>query len=842
MIHGQSVRFRQASRFPQAIRLCIAVALCNSIVAVAAEDQSQHEAFFESKIRPTLVKHCYECHSLKHDAAEGGLTLDTPAGLLQGGDRGPAVVAGRPDASLIMTAITHADPDLTMPPDRDPLSRSIIGDFRQWIQQGAHDPRSNDVATDQIASVSGMQARRWKNDRDEFLHWAYRPIQATPPPSIAGQGWARSEIDEYILARLQSNALSPSPDASPSTLLRRVSLDLIGLPPNASQRHRFLRAVRNSDLDTAMRDEVDRLLALPQFGERWGRHWLDVARYAESSGKESNLTFPHAWRYRDYVIDSFNIDKPYDRFLVEQIAGDLLPASDEQQRAKHLIATGFLAIGPKSLNEMNPRQFKADLVDEQIDTVSRSILATSLACARCHDHKSDPFSMEDYYAVAGVFYSTDTRFGSSIGPESQIDSDFIRLPTLPQQSIPNHSFSEREFTKLISKVGELKWEKRLRMAQAFWARWTGKEPGMYYSLQDALRIRWSLGNLDAKLKTVDDDGQALPLAMGTVDGRAPRNVAVLRRGELSMPGDIVPRGFPAFYDSGHRYVVPENQSGRLELARWLTDPAHPLTARVIVNRIWQHLFGEGLVRTVDNFGSDGQTPSHPALLDHLATQFVAHDWSIKWLVREIALSRSYRQSSDYRDQAFQQDPENRLLWRANKRRLDAEVIRDGMLALAHRLDFCRPDASLVANIGNRPVSIIGFDKRVAADLDGSRYRSVYLPVIRDRLPDAMELFDGAEPSLVTGKRQTTNVPLQSLYLLNSEFLMQQSDALAARIQRYARSQTDRITLVIELCFCRAAEPDEIRIAKQFLGKQPDVRRWSEYCQALLCTAEFRNLD
>ena len=822
MIRSRSIRFS-----------AFAVLLCVSNQLNAQEERPQNARFFESKIRPAFVKHCYECHSNRQGENEGGLTLDSRDGVRRGGDRGPALLPGQPDQSLLIRAITHADPDLAMPPD-EKLPSSTIADFKKWIADGALDPR-----------IAEPEKTREVDQTASQNHWAYQKIQPVPPPTSSNSTWPLRPTDAFILSNLEANSIEPSRDASPSVLLRRIYFDLIGLPPTPTERQTFLSQVEQSGIDAALASEVDRLLSLSQFGERWGRHWLDVARYAESSGKESNLTFPHAWRYRDYVIDSFNDDKPYDQFITEQIAGDLLPAASGRQRAEQLIATGFLAIGPKSLNEMNPRQFEADLVDEQIDTLTRSILATSVACARCHDHKSDPFDMEDYYALAGIFYSSDTRFGSSIGPESQITSDFITLPSLPSISIPNRSFVGREYQKLNDRVSELKWEKRLRFMRAITARFTGDQPGKYYSLQDALRIRWSLGGLDAKLKTVDERGRALPLAMGVVESRSPRNVALLRRGELSMPGEIVKRRFPKAIVTNRRFNVPPHQSGRLQLAEWITDPGNPLTSRVIVNRVWQHLFGDGLVSTVDNFGTDGQPPSHPDLLDHLANQFVQESWSVKSLIRELVLSRTYRQCSEYREDAFRQDPENRWLWRANKRRLDAEVIRDAALYVAGRLDQTRPDASLVAKIGNRPVSIIGFDKRVAKDLDGKSYRSVYLPVIRDRLPDAIALFDGAEPSLVTGKRETTNVPLQSLFLMNSSFARQQSESLAERVLRETESTTDRIKLAVDRCYSRIPDEHEMQVALRFLGKdglESDSERWKEYCQALFCAAEFRNLD
>ncbi|MBC7821742.1 MAG: DUF1553 domain-containing protein, partial [Planctomycetaceae bacterium] len=566
------------------------------------------------------------------------------------------------------------------------------------------------------------------------------------------------------------------------------------------------------------------------------------------------ISFPYAWRYRDYVIDSVNADMPFDRFVVEQIAGDLLPSDNDAERARLLIATGFLAIGPKNLDEANAFQFAADVVDEQIDTVTRAIMANSVACARCHDHKFDPFSMHDYYALAGVFASTKTHFGTAVSPSNRIGGDPLVLPRGANAPILHPSIGKPRVEQLKTQLASLKKEQKDGMAAAMKAAAKGEDTEKVFTLRDALRIFWTSGGIEGQLEKVDESGQALPLAMGVLDRQRIINSPLLERGEINRPGQRIPRGFPRVFEVSDSPRMPSRQSGRLELAKWLTHPDSAtggLTARVMANRVWRHLLGAGLVRTMDNFGFSGERPSHPELLDTLAVRFMADGWSVKKLVREIVLSRTYRQSSVYREDAFRTDPENRLLWRAAKRRLDAEAIRDAMLVVAGELDTTRPVGSLVGTkIGDRPISLIGLDPNIPADLDGSRHRSVYLPVLRDRLPDVLDLFDFAEPSLVTGDRETTNVPVQALYLMNGSFVQSRATALADRVQREADSHKQRLRHAFVLCFSRAPDAEESKLAAAFFDQNKDNsdndqqyrKLLASYCQALLATAEFRNLD
>lgn len=798
-------------------------------------DEAASTAFFEAKIRPVLVEHCYECHSVETGKSKGGLLVDTRNGIRDGGDSGPAVVPGDPAKSLLLTAIKHSDPDLEMPPKKAKLPDAVIADFQDWIKSGAVDPRENASKTASRPPVDIESGRKF---------WSYQKPERPELPATQHSQWVVRELDRFVLAKLEKHGMAPSPDAEPVTFLRRLYFDLIGLPPTPEQTAAFSM----EKLETT----VDELLASPRFGERWGRHWMDVARFGESNGRESNLTFPHAWRYRDYVIDAVNADVPFDRFVTEQIAGDLLPAKDDAEHARLLIGTGFLAFGGKGLNEFNKDQFAADVADEQLDVVTRAVMASSVACARCHDHKTDPFSMEDYYALAGIFKSTKTYFGNWIDSENNNHGDLIRLPDLPGQLIPNKSIGVERVAQLkadLVKIDQEEKEEKIRVEKAT-AEGKDLSADSFMLLQQAIGRYWRRGGIDGVLQTVDETGRALPLCMGVKDATI-NDSKLYERGEIAHPGKEVRRGFPRVIELKDIAAPSHDQSGRLELARWLTSRDNPLTARVMANRVWRHLFGTGLVRTTDNFGFSGERPSHPELLDYLALKFMDGRWSVKALIREIVLSRSYRQASTHRVDYFEKDPDNRWLWRANKRRLDAEVIRDSMLAVSCLLDTSQRPGSLVAELDGQAVSIIGFNTKIPVDLDGSHRRSVYLPVIRDHLPDVLEQFDFAAPALVTGDRDVTNVPLQALYLMNGPFVQEQSAALAERVMTESPTEPGRIRRAFSLCFNRAPEEMETKLAADFfhaarqsVEDSPAREKiiMTRFCQALLASGEFRNED
>lgn len=774
---------------------------------VAADDG---KAFFEAKVRPVLIKHCYECHSAESGKSKGGLWLDSREGLRKGGDTGPAVVPGDPGGSLLLAAVKH-EQDLEMPPKKPRLPAAVIADLETWIKAGALDPREAGKAG---AGRSGAAGRSF---------WSHRkPVM----PSLAAAG-----IDGMIREKLKEHGLEPAPEAAPVLLLRRLHFDLIGLPPTPEQAAAF----KVADLES----RVDALLASREFGVRWGRHWLDVARYAESNGRESNLAFPHAWRYRDYVIDAVNADMPYDRFITEQVAGDLLPAKDAAERARLLTATGFLAIGAKGLNEQNKAQFAADVADEQLDAVTRAVLASSIACARCHDHKTDPFTMEDYYGLAGIFKSTQTFYGNWIDSENNNHGHLLRLPDLPGQVVVGKSLTEERVRQLKADLAKLNADEKAQQEYIARARAEGRDISdeAHRLLSNALRILWTRGGVEGALEAVDDRGRPLPLCMGAKDGEV-MDSPLYERGEISHPRGTVPRGFPKVWDCAVQ--VPKTQSGRVELARWLTDRDNPLTARVMVNRIWHHLFGTGLVRTVDDFGATGEAPSHPELLDHLALRFMEGGWSVKRMIKEIVMSETYRQAGlKEPGRVSKVDPDNRLLSHAGRRRLDAEAIRDAMLSISGLMDLSRRPGSLVAELDGQSVSLLSFNAKLPPDLDGSRHRSVYLPVIRDHLPDVLEQFDVANPSLVTGRRDVTNVPLQALYVMNGPFVQEQARALARRVQK-AR---DPVQEAFQLCFNRSPDEPERRMVRKFLDDAGDHEKGlAAFCQALLGSAEFRQVD
>jgi len=666
--------------------------------------------------------------------------------------------------------------------------------------------------------------------------WSFRrPIKAVPP-TVKRADWPRGEIDRFLLAALESRGLAPVADANRVRLLRRMTFDLTGLPPTPDELDAFLR----DDSPYALATVVDRLLASPRFGERWARHWLDVARFAESSGK-TNFTYPQAWRYRDWAIASFNADKPYDQFVREQIAGDLLPAADDRKTADQIVATGFLALGSKAHDAENRGQFLLDVVDEQIEATTRAFLGLTVACARCHDHKSDPIPQRDYYALSGIFRSTQTCSGTLAGvfpnfnasPLIELPSDANVASAVPSLTVEQRAAMEERLAALIRErddipPGEANRD-RLRRANSMLA---------------TLRYRLLIDRPGAPPRA---------FAMGVRERDEVLDSPLYVGGELDQPGLIVPRGLVQVLCDESAAPIVEG-SGRLELANWTASATNPLTARVIVNRVWLHLFGRGLVPTPDNFGAAGTPPSHPELLDTLAVDFMANGWSIKKLIQQIVLSRAYGLDSTYESRNFAVDPDNELVWRMSKRRLDAEELRDALLAVGGRLTSEPPTGSMVARTGEGLaffVRVVGLD---ATDT----HRSVYLPVIRDQVLESLALFDFADPSVVTSERATTTGPAQALYFLNSPFVYQQSEALADRLHTLESDDSSRVELAYRLALAR--RPTELEQCRALLFVRdyaaPAARRektlagisdpareaWTELCQALFASAEFRYLD
>ena len=749
------------------------------------EPSADQAEFFEKKIRPVLVKHCYTCHAADAKELGGKLLLDSGDALRKGGESGPVLVEGKPDESLIIQAIRYDG--LQMPPDQ-PLPESVINDFVRWVQVGAPDPRTQ--------SYVKRQQEQLFASGDAL--WSLQPVRPVAPPEVQDQKWPRDSIDRFVLAQLEAAKLVPTQDADPRTLIRRLYYDLIGLPPTMNEVEAFV-VDHDERSAEAVNSLVERLLASPQFGERWGRFWLDVARYGESNGNDGlgrNPTFPHAWRYRDYVIAAFNEDVPYDRFLTEQLAGDLLPADSPEQRDRHLVATGFLALGSKPAKAMNTN-FDMDVVADQIDAVGRGFLGLSVGCARCHDHKFDPIPTRDYYALAGIFTSTETMWG--VAANETLTAPATDLHVL--QAAP-HLAPPKDFVETVVLLESN----------------TGKPKALPKS-------KWKPGT---------------PLAMGVRDRAKPADAKINLKGESSKTGEAVPRGFLTACKSPVAIDIDPAQSGRLQLAQWLTSRDHPLTARVMVNRIWLQLFGEGLVRTPDDFGVYGERPAHPELLDHLATRFVNDGWSIKQLIRAIVLSRTYQLASDADSKLIEADAQNRLLARHNRRRLEAEPLRDSMLHASGQLELTPEEGSLVRH---RDILV-----NLAGNLhQPSNQRSIYLCYLRSSPPPELAAFDLPDFTTVTGQRDVSTVPGQALHLYNSPFVIEQATHFARLIMNETADPQGRVRVAWQRAFQREPNQEEIAQAIELVRAtetelKSEEKAWVSLCQALLATNEFRYID
>lgn len=867
---------------------------------------SEPMVFFEKEVRPLLINRCYECHSIEKKI-KGGLALDTRNAVLKGGDSGPGLVAGEPDQSKIIEAVRYQNHDLQMPP-KSKLPDVEIKVLEKWVALGAPDPRTGGVvSTDTKAKLE--EGRK---------HWAFQPLDSVEPPA----GPARHPVDAFLLQALQARGLSPAPPADKRTLIRRATFDLTGLPPTPEE----VRAFLDDASPAAFNRVLERLLASPHYGERWGRHWLDVARYADSNGLDENVTLGHAWRYRDYVVRSFNNDKPYNDFLIEQIAGDLLPRSEDA-----LTATGFLSLGAKVLAEPDLQKLEMDIIDEQIDTLGKAFLGMTLGCVRCHDHKFDPVLQDDYYALAAIFRST-----RSLSEEKMGAIKFWHEHSLatPEQLADKKAHEERvkakraELTAFTTKARNLiKAELQAKAADylaaaamlrvevdygtveslakqhglrprylltcrqylarqaehPFFSAWRGLQDNAdgvrrHYAPLFAEALKTSKGEayealtdnagflaipdkeadaFDARtlakieamnqdLKALDSETPDPPAIMGVADGTITRALPIHIRGSYLTLGKPVERGFPAVMRTSlAKPVMPAKQSGRLELARWMASTEHPLTARVMVNRLWRWHFGQGIVSTTDNFGLLGDKPSHPALLDWLARSFMENGWSIKDMHRLLMTSAAYQQASSLShsmaDRADPRliDPENRLLWRANVQRLEAEQIRDAMLAVSGWLN---PEiGGKTIPLRNREF-VFNHTSKDSTTYESAR-RALYLPVIRNNLYDMLEQFDYPDPTMPTGSRNSTVVAPQALIMLNSPVVWQSAEKLAARLQT-AASDEQRVQQLYDLLFARPPTDQE---QKRFLAllHDPDmpyqgksISGWAVACQALLSANEF----
>jgi hypothetical protein len=938
-------------------------------------------AYFENKIRPVLIKECYSCHSAEtKKGPKGGLFLDSRDGLLKGGDSGKAIVPGKPTESPLIHAF-HGDGVSTMPP-KGKLSDAVIADFETWVKMGAPDPRTGAVAV--AAGIDIEKGRQF---------WSFRPVAAPVVPAAGG----RSAIDSLVFGKLAEQGVTPAPAADPQTLVRRLFIDLTGLPPAPEDVESFVK----DPSPVAYAALVDRLLASPRFGERWGRHWLDLARYADSNGKDENLTFHEAHLYRDYVVRSFNADKPFTRFVVEQLAGDLLPAKTQDERDELLIATGFLVVGPKILAERDKFKQRFDVADEQIDTVGKALLGLTLGCARCHDHKFDPVPTADYYALAGIFVSTRTIDGYKLG--NPLVSGWIRRPLgvpEPEKVTAARKMYEAQLKKTQDEIKAVKallaasqdkatmrnpgallgitvddteakfvgtWK-----ASAFSKPYVGagyvhddkagkgeksatftpnlprageyevllsftanqgrdknvpvtvtcdgevqeltvdqtmppEIDGLFHSIGkfkfkagaagsvaiatkgteghvivDAVRfvpagelaklpemmgmgvapeVKAAVAEQQARLKALEERAAALraetppppKMVMAVRDEDKIEDARINIRGNPAQLGAVAPRGFLRVATVGPQPVVPADQSGRLQLAEWIASDANPLTARVAANRVWMHLFGAGIVRTVDNFGTQGDPPSHPELLDYLAVQLAKNGWSHKKLIREIVTSRAYQLSIHADPALLKADPENRLFGRATRRRVEAEVIRDAILTVSGKLDLSG-GGPVVSHL---PEKVIENDSKGGFNTDPLTKRAVFLPVIRNDLPTVFEVFDFADPDVSNGRRDATTVSTQALYLMNSTFANTHARLAAERLLGDSPDDTKRLELLFRRALGRSPTKAEAATTERFraeyrktiesLGtgqkpKNPELAAWTAVCLSVFGSSEFRFVE
>ncbi len=912
--------------------LSIAIALIATRNSIRAQESVLDAAsieFFEKSVRPLLVTHCYECHSGKE--RNGGLQLDYRDGLLGGGDSGPAIQPGHPEKSLLIQAIRYKNPDLKMPP-KAALSPSDVAILERWISIGAPDTRVQ-PSTSQSPSPTGMTVEAGRT------FWSMQPVAMVALPNVVDTEWVSTPIDNFILAKLEANQLRAALKADRRDLIRRITFDLTGLPPTPDELDAFL----SDESPNAFDQVIDRLLGSPQYGVRWGRHWLDVARYADSNGLDENIAFGNAWRFRDYVIQSFNSDKPIDMFITEQLAGDLLPSSNLESKT----GTGFLVLGAKVLAEPDREKLIMDTVDEQLDTIGKAFLGMTIGCVRCHDHKFDPILQADYYALAAIFKSTRTFGPTNTGAIKHWNEISFSSPTeLESLKAVNAEIAQHQaalskaksaaFTKLRTQVKSMATEYLVaamsvtpemplhevaliaeplglhprvlfhcRRFLAFnpdhplFAKWhelagIADKAGLdshYRSLfqraEEALveakhkdpkasslsdpvleSARFAINDLTGflavppkpefafdeqtlqeintlatKARLVESFAPDESSVMGVVDQQVLAGIPIHIRGSHRNLGETIPRNFPKVMGAaGESPILPRKQSGRLELARWITSPSHPLTARVFVNRLWRWHFGTGLVASTENFGVLGDKPSHPELLDYLARTLIESGWSTKELHRMILRSSTYQMNtmSLDRDSATNLDPENRWLWKFPKRRMEAEEIRDSILAVSGTLDMAIGGKSIP--LRNRQFV---FDH---TSIDNTRYdshrRAAFLPVVRNNVYTLFEQFDFPDPTMPTGSRNSTTVSPQALLMMNSDLVIHAAEQIATALTSSSSVHSDRIESLYRMVLGRKPLAMELARAIAFLedkgeanSMQSQPQRWILLCHSLLVCNE-----
>jgi mono/diheme cytochrome c family protein len=775
-----------------AMRTCVITVVTLGLASLGmAKDKPLTRAqvdFFEAKIRPVLATHCFECHGSKD---KGGLKLDSREAALKGGDSGAVIVPGKPKKSLLIKAVKHLDEDLAMPPKKK-LPAHVISDLSNWIREGAAWPEGKAV---------GFATGKITDKQRE--HWAFQPLKKIE----VAEG---HPVDALIQTKLNEQKLKQVKLADSRTLIRRAAFDLTGLPPSPSEVTAFLADQKPG----AWGRLVERLLASPHYGERWGRHWLDLVRYADTAGDAGDYPVPEAYKYRNYVIDAFNKDKPYDQFVREQIAGDQLPAASAEQRWEQTIGTGFIAISRRI--GVSPHKLKHITIEDTINNMGKTFLGLTIGCARCHDHKFDPIPTADYYALYGMF-------DSSVYPHPGAE-----------HSPHRHSF--------VYQMGKENSDERLRPYRQKLASWDKKERiqfDLYQSFQKKVitanitrQSVWAeLEQIRHQRGEVAKTFPELDIAYAIIDGEV-SDAQIHRQGDPKAKGAKVRRGFLQIL-GGQKLPEDAKGSGRLQLAHWLTEPSNPLTARVMVNRIWHYHFGRGLVSSTSDFGVRGTTPTHPELLDYLAAHFMEHGWSVKEMHRLIMSSVTYRLSTTEDQANLVKDPDNHFLWRVNRRRLDAEELRDSLLTFSAQLDLTP---------GGRhpfPHRLTYFYRQHEPfqEKHVSNKRSVYQMQQRIQKNPYLDMFDGPDGGGHLGERKTTVTTLQALYFMNSEFIHEQAQAIVECLPKEGQ-----VEHLYELIFNRPASEVGLEFAKAYFAKDNCQQRWAGYVRSMLSSNEFLYVD
>ncbi len=761
----------------------VGVVLVPEGLTLASESgQRSKIEFFERRVRPLLVERCFECHSAETEIPQGKLRIDSRAGLLHGGSRGPAIVPGKPEESLLVEAVRWQS--LKMPPGGR-LEEREITDLVKWIEMGAHWP--------EMRQASDSQAKREGYDWPALRrgHWAWRPIQKPVPPDFPATVRILNPIDRFVQSRLSAAGLQSVPPAELHVLVRRVYLDLVGFLPLPRQVEEFVELARKNR-QAAIGRVVDQLLDSPHYGERWGRYWLDVARYSDGFGgflDRRNEELSQAWRYRDWVVEALNRDLPYDRFIKLQISGDLIA------EGRDVFATGFFALGPKYHSDGGDpdsvAQADGETLDDRIDTLTRGLMAITVSCARCHDHKFDPIPQRDYYSLAGVFNNTEAS----------------ELPLAPEDVVKVYQDHQQKITDIQKKRSDLR-----KLAKDEERELTDQEEQQHKQWEEQVKEleKASPPKYDFAHVLADTGSEDMPVAI---------------RGNLRKPGEVAPRRFLRIVTGAEPPPFVKG-SGRIELAEAVVNPENPLTARVIVNRVWMHHFGKALVRSPSNFGTLGLKPTHPEMLDWLAATFIESGWSIKSLHRLIMSSATYQMSTRFQSGAFSVDGDNELLWRMNPRRMDVESLRDSLLTVTAELD---------AERGGPPVEEITKSKRRTLYAKVSRLGSEF------GSDEFLRLFDFPSMRATVSKRPSSIVPQQFLFLMNSPFMVERAKAFSERLHREAANDRERIERAYRLLFSRSPSEEELQMGIRFLSgssSRAELSPWQQYGQVLMSSNEF----